>query len=376
MARTKKNGQMTSEAAKEIAEKIDSLKEQASQGSFVPHGREDVLAAAIGLPEHPGHVRAARAGVTIKQYFGLAPQTFRTSFSMAPEELEQLEESITEKVTQQLICSPNCNHRSIHRDLHYLRSLRFVPQPLVSAQRGVVLIPHRPIQTRVTPNFCYPFHILSLMIFYPLLMQWEKNHNTKWEGTFAVTNKSLFSKGLWSPEEDEKLVRHITKYGLQRCGKTCRLMWINYLMPNLKIGTFSKEEENVIIELHAVLGNRWPQIAALRPGRTDNEINNLWNSCLKKKLRQRGIHPVTHNPLSKVENRDEGKTRRQELSHELNLLNSESFNSDEGSYEQRPSSIAPKAYDMEGCCISKINNTKNDTNLMPNCSNKDMFLDS
>ena len=41
-----------------------------------------------------------------------------------------------------------------------------------------------------------------------------KNHNTKWEGTFAVTNKSLFSKGLWSPEEDEKLVRHITKYGL------------------------------------------------------------------------------------------------------------------------------------------------------------------
>ncbi|KAH1265770.1 hypothetical protein GmHk_01G001412 [Glycine max] len=57
MARTKKTGQMTSEAAKEIAKKI---------GSFVLHGRQDVLTVAIGLPEHHGCVRAAGAGVTIK----------------------------------------------------------------------------------------------------------------------------------------------------------------------------------------------------------------------------------------------------------------------------------------------------------------------
>ncbi|KAH1232371.1 putative F-actin-capping protein subunit beta [Glycine max] len=48
MACTKKTGQMTSKAAKEIVEKI------ASQGSFAPHGRQDVLAATIGQPEHPG----------------------------------------------------------------------------------------------------------------------------------------------------------------------------------------------------------------------------------------------------------------------------------------------------------------------------------
>ncbi|KAH1262282.1 hypothetical protein GmHk_02G004948 [Glycine max] len=110
MARTKKTGEMTTEAIKEIAEKIDSFEEQATQGSFVPHGRQNVLAAAIGRPEHPGRVCGIRAGVTIKQYFGSAPRTSRSASSLPPDELhqltqqirDQLEESITEKVTRQM----------------------------------------------------------------------------------------------------------------------------------------------------------------------------------------------------------------------------------------------------------------------------------
>ncbi|KAL5128733.1 hypothetical protein HKD37_14G040922 [Glycine soja] len=94
MTRTKKTMEMTTEAAKEIAENIDSFEEQATQGSFVPHGRQDVLAAAIGRPEHPGRVRAAGAGVTIKQYFGSAPRTSRSDSSLPPDELQQLTQQI------------------------------------------------------------------------------------------------------------------------------------------------------------------------------------------------------------------------------------------------------------------------------------------
>ncbi|KAH1212915.1 hypothetical protein GmHk_14G040981 [Glycine max] len=91
---------MTSKATKEIAEKIDSLEEQALQGSFVPHGRQDVLSAAIGRLEHPGRVCAAGAGVTIKQYFGSAPRTSCNSSSMAPKELEQKSDSAADVILQ------------------------------------------------------------------------------------------------------------------------------------------------------------------------------------------------------------------------------------------------------------------------------------
>ncbi|MQM10182.1 hypothetical protein Taro_043079, partial [Colocasia esculenta] len=104
-------------------------------------------------------------------------------------------------------------------------------------------------------------------------------------------------KGLWSPEEDDKLMRYMLRNGqgcwsdvarnagLQRCGKSCRLRWINYLRPDLKRGAFSPQEEDLIIHLHSILGNRWSQIAARLPGRTDNEIKNFWNSTIKKRLK-------------------------------------------------------------------------------------------
>ncbi|XP_073119932.1 uncharacterized protein [Henckelia pumila] len=123
-------------------------------------------------------------------------------------------------------------------------------------------------------------------------------------------NKQRVKRGLWSPEEDEKLVAHITKHGhacwssiprlagLQRCGKSCRLRWINYLRPDLKRGSFTEQEETTIIDVHRILGNRWAQIAKHLPGRTDNEVKNFWNSCIKKKLIARGFDPNTHNLLS------------------------------------------------------------------------------
>lgn len=44
--------------------------------------------------------------------------------------------------------------------------------------------------------------------------------------------------------------------GLSRCGKSCRLRWKNYLQPDVKRGNFTKEEEDIIINLHNQLGKK------------------------------------------------------------------------------------------------------------------------
>ncbi|KAJ1421041.1 SANT/Myb domain [Sesbania bispinosa] len=91
-------------------------------------------------------------------------------------------------------------------------------------------------------------------------------------GRAPCCDKSNVKRGPWSPQEDATLKNYLEKHGtggnwialpqkagLKRCGKSCRLRWLNYLRPHIKLG-------------------------AQLPGRTDNDVKNHWNTKLKKKF--------------------------------------------------------------------------------------------
>ncbi|WVZ71448.1 hypothetical protein U9M48_020034 [Paspalum notatum var. saurae] len=131
-------------------------------------------------------------------------------------------------------------------------------------------------------------------------------------GRAPCCEKVGLKKGRWTKEEDEILAKYIKEHGegswrslpknagLLRCGKSCRLRWINYLRADLKRGNISEEEEEMIVKLHATLGNRWSLIAGHLPGRTDNEIKNYWNSHLSRRATDLGDGVVVDIDLSKL----------------------------------------------------------------------------
>jgi|UniRef100_A0A2N9ETC3 myb proto-oncogene protein len=110
------------------------------------------------------------------------------------------------------------------------------------------------------------------------------------------------NRGAWTAMEDKILTDYIKSHGegkwrnlpkragLKRCGKSCRLRWLNYLRPDIKRGNITRDEEELIIRLHKLLGNRWSLIAGRLPGRTDNEIKNYWNTNIGKKIQAQLNH--------------------------------------------------------------------------------------
>jgi hypothetical protein len=156
--------------------------------------------------------------------------------------------------------------------------------------------------------------------------------------------KPGLTKGAWTEEEDEQLIKFIKKFGKNwsliskymssRSGKQIRDRYLNTLDPNILKEKFTSEEDDKILECYSKFGSQWSKIAKQLPRRTGDMIKNRFYSSLRKKIHSEDYRKSLKIKKSINQNniKDEDESLHNDRLNSRNLkvnIKSENISSDE-----------------------------------------------
>ena len=121
------------------------------------------------------------------------------------------------------------------------------------------------------------------------------------------------TKGTFTKEEDQILIGFVKSLDVKkdidwsvvasqlqgRTHKQVRDRWVNSLDPTLIKGPWSEIDTKRLIDLHAASGTRWSHFAAVEfPGRSENSVKNRWYSKARIKLSESYTPPAANIPVN------------------------------------------------------------------------------
>ena len=138
----------------------------------------------------------------------------------------------------------------------------------------------------------------------------------------APKQKTLRCK--FTPEEDAKLKKLVSEYGLKnwgeiskqmpnRTGRQCRDRYCNYLKSGLTSKEWTPEEDELVLKLVEVYGFHWVEISKKLKGRSGNNVKNRWHKFLSRYQNTSAEIPKYETRKTKIPKKSQKKTNPVEV---------------------------------------------------------------
>ena len=167
-----------------------------------------------------------------------------------------------------------------------------------------------------------------------------ENQRTGIPGIQNLLPQRPFSRIIFSPQEDQKLIRFFNMYPNQwqtisnlmknRSPRVCRDRFRFINMVNTT--TWTRENDNDLIDYVRIYGHNWSYIATKFPGFSEEFVRNRWNLNLKYKVVDNYINRYIDNSNKAIQEQQEQEHQQQESASEQESEESETEYSSEDDF--------------------------------------------